>query len=318
MPEQVTVSAAANIALIKYWGKTGAPGNQPATGSLSIGIDDLRTMTRLRFADADTDIIESDLDEQAAARIRAFFDDIRNHLEINRNFAVTTGNNFPTGAGLASSASGFAALALAVNALCDLQLSGTELSRLARSGSGSAARSIFEGYVELIPADDAWAQQIMAADAWPLDVLVAVTDAAPKTIGSSEAMRRTAATSDYYGRWLDSHAADMVEAKQALADRDFNRLAEVSERNCLKMHATMMTSRPPIIYWQPATLAVMQRVRELRMAGTAAFFTVDAGAQVKVVCEPGATSAVADALDLPGISNLIRTRVGGAPRVDST
>lgn len=311
----VTVSAAANVALIKYWGKADAPGNQPATGSLSIGLDDLRTTTKLAYSSQREDVIHSDLNDQSKQRITRFFDHVRSEYELDRYFLVETENNFPTGAGLASSASGFAALAIAVNDLCHLQLANHDLSRLARTGSGSAARSIYDGYVEVIPTDDAYAEQVMSANAWPLSVIVAVTDAEQKSIGSTEAMKRTAATSGYYKAWVDTHLKDMADAKDALQHRDFEKLADASERSCLKMHATMLTSQPPILYWRAETIEIMHRVQALRSDGVGAFFTIDAGPQVKIVCTDDAKDAVTDALDVSGIQTLIQTRVGGAPRI---
>ncbi len=314
---KVIVSAAANVALIKYWGKANTRGNQPATGSLSIGLDDLRTTTTLSFSASGSDTIHADLDEKSCQRLISFLDHARVTYRVDSHFEVTTHNNFPTGAGLASSASGFAAMAMAVDALLGLQLSPTDLTRLARTGSGSAARSVFDGYVEVVPEEDAYAAQIMPSNDWPMDVLVAVTDAGPKAIGSTEAMKITASTSDYYASWVESHADDIATAKAALAARDFEKLADVSEQSCLKMHATMMTSQPPILYWRPETLEIIERVRSLRAGGTPAFFTIDAGPQVKVVCLPEAAATVKDALDLKSVSQLIETKVGGQPTIQT-
>lgn len=320
-----TVSAAANIALIKYWGKTSdanghsSPANLPATGSVSLGMEDLRTTTTLSFAEGASDTFESSLDEAAQQRIVRFLDRLRERFDCRDHFHINTQNNFPTGTGLASSASGFAALTLAFNALLKLDLNETLLSQLARSGSGSAARSIFGGYVEVVLSDDAHAQQIIPAESWPLDIVVAVTNSAAKAIGSTQAMQRTAQTSPYYEQWLSSHSDDMQSAKNAISAKDFDRLAEVSEHNCLKMHATIMTAQPPVLYWLPATLAVMHEVTAMRAAGIPAFYSIDAGAQVKIICEPTATDTLLARLkDLAGVTNLIQTRVGGSPQVHLT
>lgn len=309
-----TASAAANIALVKYWGKKERGNNQPATASVSIGLEDLRTQTTVSFAE--TNAIVSGLGEAAETRMLSFIEDFRTRFEIKPCFRVETSNNFPSSTGLASSASGFAALTLALDASVGLDLSKRDLSAISLTGSGSAARSIYGGFVEVIPADEAYAISIMDAHHWPLDILIAITLESEKPVGSSEAMKRTAETSPYYGEWLKSHVIDMNEAKSAIADRDIARLADITEHNCLKMHATIMTTQPGILYWLPATLAVMHEVRSLRAQGIPAFFTIDAGSQVKVVCDPAYTDQIERVItEVPGVLRTIRTRLGGEPLV---
>lgn len=314
-----TASAAANIALVKYWGKTSIGNNQPATGSVSIGLEDLRTTTTLEYATGDQDTFDTELDDKARQRVVRFLDRVRHNHKITQRLHIKTSNNFPTGTGLASSASGFAALSLAFNALFNLKLAGSDLSRMARLGSGSAARSVYGGIVELIPSDDAYAIPIVPAEEWPLDVIVAVTEEGPKAIGSTDAMIQTANTSPFYRSWLSSHSDDMTSAKEAITDKDFEKLAETSEHNCLKMHATMITSQPAIIYWQPATVALMHEVRALRSSGTPAFFTIDAGAQVKIVCLPSETDTIRQQLKtITGLKQVIVTSLGGSPSVTTS
>lgn len=312
----VTVSAAANIALVKYWGKLEKGRNQPATASLSIGLEDLRTTTTIKKIKSSSDVVEFDGPAAAIDRIVEFLARVRNQFEVPGYFHVSTANNFPTGTGLASSASGFAALAIGISELLHLSLSRQVLSQLARSGSGSAARSVCGGFVEVVPADEAYAARIMPAEDWPLGVAVAIVSEREKETGSSEAMKRTATTSPFYRGWLQSHVHDMDEAKLAIVDRDFEKLADVSEHNCLKMHGAIMASQPPIIYWQPATLAVMHEVRQLRQAGTPAFFTIDAGPQVKVVCQQEHLAGISESISqISGISRVIETTVGGEPEI---
>ncbi len=315
MPDSsVTVSAAANIALIKYWGKSDRAGNQPATASLSIGLEDLRTTTKVSFSDEDE--IVGDLGDQGRNRLHSFINEFRDQHGIQQMLNVSTENNFPTASGLASSASGFAAITLALAHLFKPEMSDLEKSQVARQGSGSAARSVYGGFVEVVLSDDSYAQPIMPAEDWPLDVLVAVTQEDSKVMGSSEAMKHTAATSPVYANWVDTHNTDMDIAKSAIAERDFVKLADISEHSCLKMHSTMMTSRPPVLYWKPATLSIIHLAQHLRAAGTQVFFTIDAGAQVKLICAPEDTQTVVRALDsVEGISRLIETRIGGAPRI---
>ena len=319
--------------------------NQPATASLSAGLDGLHTTTNLALADAPQDSVrfvkdapsptasnqnnlqdnhknnhqsnsQNNLQDQKTKRIISFLSIIRQLSGRDVHFDIETSNNFPTGAGLASSASGFAALTLAANQLLELGLSGKELSRLARMGSGSAARSIFGGFVEMHLDPNAFASPLASAESWPLEVVIAVTSEAEKQKGSTQAMQLSRDTSPCYPAWVETHAADIRSAKNAIARRDFEQLAEVAEASCLKMHATIMTSLPPTLYWNPGTLAVMQRVVQLRQAGTAAFFTVDAGPQVKVFCEPSQGAQVEAALaETPGVLRTLATKVGGEPQV---
>jgi diphosphomevalonate decarboxylase len=170
----------------------------------------------------------------------------------------------------------------------------------------------------MIPSKDSYAIPIASSEHWPLDVLVAVTEENQKSIGSTDAMTQTAISSPFYESWLDSQTKDIESAKHAIQKRDFEKLADASEHNCLKMHATMITTLPAIIYWQPATLAIIHEVRRLRSTGVPVFFTIDAGAQVKLVCSPEATFNVIKQLDaISGITQLIVTKVGGYPIVST-
>lgn len=312
----VSVNAAANIALVKYWGKKPGPGNQPATGSLSIGLEDLRTETTLEIIDAPEDQIDFDGPATARERLVSYFDEVRRLFNLSDRFKLQTANNFPTGTGLASSASGFAALAMALNELLQLDLEAADVSRLAMRGSGSAARSVYGGFVETVAEQDAFARQIRPTEHWPLAVLVAITDESAKRISSTDAMQQTAHSSPYYQAWLDTHRDDMVAGRAAVENRDFDKLALVAEASCLKMHASIMTSVPAIIYWHPATLSIIHCVQRLRESGLPCFFTIDAGAQVKVICEPESLAAASAAIsDLNGVQRLITTRLGGEPSI---
>ncbi len=326
-PLQAHATARPNIALVKYWGKRDAALNLPAAGSLSITLDALQTDTRIHF-DAgygeDQLLLNGEPNSKAATRLSRFLDILRQQTDCDLPAKIDTHNNFPTAAGLASSASGFAALALAASKALGLPLDAGLLSGIARQGSGSAARSLFGGFVEmqagsLADGSDAVAKPLYAPDHWPLEVVVAVTTTGPKAVNSTSGMQQTRATSPYHQAWIDSVEADISVARKAIAQRDFATLAEVSEHSCLKMHADMLATRPPLIYWTPASLACIQRIRELReVEGLPVFFTVDAGPQVKAVCLPEAANRVAEALQaVPGVVSLLRTGLGaGATLVD--
>ena len=313
-----------NIALVKYWGKRDPVLNLPAVGSLSITLDRLWTRTRVRVLPGhvgDRIVLNGRTDAAVGRRLSRFLDLLRQCAGVDWGVEIESHNNFPTAAGLASSASGFAALALAGAKAFGLELGPGELSALARRGSGSAARSIFGGFVEWAhgqraDGSDSIAHPLLAATQWPLRVVVALTSTAAKSVGSSDGMQHTAATSPYQKAWVETQQADLDAARTAILTRDFETLADVSEHSCLKMHALAMAARPGLLYWNGATLEAMQRIRALRSEGVPVFFTVDAGPQVKAVCLPAAAAAVAAALrDVPGVLEVIECGLGEGARL---
>ena len=307
-PHSTTARAHPNIALLKYWGKQEGPGNLPAAPSLSITLGSLITTTRVREAPTDSVSLNGEATEDP--KISAALADWRRDHEIPP-LAVTTRNSFPTAAGLASSAAGFAALATAVDAHCRLGLSAGARSALARRGSASAARSVFGGFVALAGPD--WqAAQLMSADSWPLQVVIAITSTVPKAVSSREGMAISRRSSPYFDAWVAATARDFPAMREALRHRDFARLAELSEASCLRMHALMMSGDPALIYWNAGTLHCIEALRRLRETGRELFFTVDAGPQVKAVCEARHTRAVRDLLRAqPGVQDTVTVGLGG-------
>ena len=313
------VRARSNIALVKYWGKRDKALNTPAVGSISITLNKLWTDTEVRFDPAlGADRLELDGKSRAEqlARVSECLDLLRDIAGISTFAEVVSSNNFPTGAGLASSASGFAALVGAAAAALDLDCSLKELSILARRGSGSAARSLFGGYVEMhkgvaVDGSDSFAEPLAPAEAWPLQVLVAITTRSEKAVGSGPGMAMSAATSPYYPQWVETHPQDLAIAREAIVNQDFQLLARVAESSCLKMHAAAMSTEPPLIYWNGATVECLQRIRALRADGVPVFFTIDAGPQVKAVCLPTAADQVKAALvELEGVTDILATDLG--------
>ena len=229
---------------------------------------------------------------------------------------ITTRNNFPTGAGLASSASGYAALVRAGEQALGLELAPRERSIVARQGSGSAARSIFGGFVEMhagsaADGSDSFAEPLLAAADWPLEVVIAVTAKGEKEVGSRSGMARSATSSPYYAAWVAQQPADLAAARAAIRARDFAALAELAEHNCLKMHAAALAARPPLVYWNGATVECLLAVRRLRAHGVPVFFTIDAGPQLKAVCAPGARAEVEAVLrDVPGVLEVLTSTLG--------
>ena len=307
-----TAHAHPNIALVKYWGKQEKPGNLPATPNLSISLAGLTTVTHVSDAPSDTFILNSK--ETSDPKLVRWLEALRGTFDVPP-LQIDSGNDFPTSAGLASSASGFAALITAINAHCDLGLNQEMCSEWARVGSASAARSIFGGFVALVPPQ--WQAIPMAKrDHWPLEVVVAVTSNEPKSVNSGEGMERSRLTSPYYNAWVRDATTDFAAASEAIERRDFLSLAAVAELNCLKMHSIMLTSQPTLSYWTPASIACMDRVRSLREEGHEVFFTVDAGPQIKAVCLPASADAVASALsETPGVLEVIRSSLGEGARV---
>jgi len=321
--------ACANIALVKYWGKRDAQLNLPAAGSLSLTLDALVTTTQVTF---DPGLTGDELVLDGApgtpaelARTRAFLDLVRAAAQLRTHARVVSKNEFPTASGLASSASGYAALAVAAVAAAGHAMPARQLSILARRGSGSAARSVFGGFVRMhagIPEvsatdrDDgtgAFAEPIASPLTARVRMVIAIVGGgAPKTHGSRDAMDHTAATSPLYRAWLELVPRDLVAAEAALATGDLEQLGVITEGNALAMHASAIAARPAVIYWQPATLAALAEVRALRAAGHAAWATMDAGPHVKVLTTVEHAPVVAAALrSVPGVTEVSIAAAGG-------
>lgn len=288
-----TAKAPTNIALIKYWGKRDEELMLPANSSLSVTLDRFFTVTTVEFledATKDEFYFNGELaSETETKKVSRFLDIVRSLAGSSLYATVHSQNHVPTAAGFASSASGYAALAAASAKAIGLPLEGSFLSRLARRGSGSACRSIYGGFVEwkkgeLNDGSDSYAVQILDEKGWDFTILSVVLENKRKKVLSREGMQRTVETSPFFQGWLNTVNTDLQLAKEAIRERDFEKLGTVAEKNALKMHATTLGANPPFLYWQPGTLEVMERVQELRLSGIPAFFTIDAGPNVKVLC----------------------------------
>lgn len=305
-----------NIALIKYWGKRDIARNLPAAGSISLTLDALwtRMSVELYEGDEDTLSVNASANSEMQKRVSECLDRLLGSRRPKLN--VLSESNFPIAAGLASSSSAFAALVMAVSRAAQLPGDPLSLARFAGMSSGSAARSFFGGIVELSAGqDEIDVFCISDPEDWPLRVVIAITESAPKAVGSGTAMIRSAETSPFYENWISRQDQDLHVAREAIAARDFGKLALVSEHNCLKMHSVMWTSRPPVVYWNAATVNAMETVRELRRAGVPVFFTVDAGPQVKAVCLPEACAAVRSSLAAtPGVREVLVSGLGTGAR----
>src|SRR5213080_762233 len=312
-----TARANVNVALVKYWGKRDPALNLPATGSISLTLDGLGVEAAVDFGagEADHVVIDGvDAAGEEAKRVVRFLDLVRAAAR-RREAKVVMRSTVPRGVGLASSAAAFAALALAASRAAGLTLDPPGLSVLARRGSGSAARSIFGGFVEWHRGEradgvDSFAEPLAPLEHWDVRTVVAVTSTAPKTVSSRDGMLRTAA-SPFYPAWVAGAEADLAQARAAIRARDLEALGLVAEHSALEMHAVGMAARPPLLYWRGATVDCLDRVWKLRAEGTPAFATIDAGPQVKVLCAPGDARRVAEALRaVPGVERVLACAPG--------
>jgi diphosphomevalonate decarboxylase len=322
---RATARALANVALVKYFGKRDTALNLPAAGSLSIALEPLETITAISFSpDLESDeVVANGAAAQPAftARVSSFLDLVRGFAGTTDRARVDTRNAFPTGAGLASSASGFAALALASAEALHLKLGEPELSALARRGSGSASRSIPGGVAvwdggERADGADSFARRIAAPDEIDLRLVVGVSDPGPKALGSTRAMELTRETSPYYAAWIETARTQLAGAIEAVAHRDLERLGAIAERSALAMHAAALAADPGIVYWNGTTVDALHAIRKLREQGHLTYFTCDAGPQPKALCAPADEDAVVRALvHVPGVRKVIRCRIGGGARL---
>lgn len=320
-----TAVAHPNIALIKYWGKRDERLIIPYVDSLSMTLDIFPTTTTVRLSpEAQADIVTLDGTPAAGEprqRVIAFLDLVREMAGRTESAAVDTRNSVPTAAGLASSASGFAALAVAGAAAYGLELDPTALSRLARRGSASAARSIFGAFAICHAGRGVGAAADLSSYAEPVPVpefdpalVIAMVNAGPKAVSSRAAMRRTVETSPLYRSWANSSKADLSDMQAALRRGDLEAVGEIAERNALGMHATMLAARPAVRYLSPASLAVLDSVLQLRRDGLPAYATMDAGPNVKVLCHRADAARVAETVRsaAPGCSVVTARRGPGA------
>jgi len=330
MPDQsATTVACANIALIKYWGNRDDALRLPANGSISMNLEGLFTRTRvtwdelrvtgdeLRSKDSLT-INGQAISGPGSQRVSAFLDIVRRMAGISLLADVASENNFPAGAGIASSASAFAALALAASVAAGLDLGPAALSRLARRGSGSACRSIPGGFVEWQAGagdEDSFAFSIAPPGHWDLADCIAVVSAEHKATGSTQG-HALAATSPLQAARVADAPRRLDLCRRALLERDFEALAGIVELDSNLMHAVMMTSTPPLFYWQESTLTVMRLVREWRRGGLPVCYSIDAGPNVHVLTEGAEAGHVADLLAaVPGVQEVLVARVGGPARL---
>lgn len=282
-----------NIALIKYWGKRNDELFLPMNSSLSLTLDAFYTDTEVVLdSDFTSDTFflnDVKQDEKETEKITKFLNLFRNEVNMETKACVKSYNHVPTAAGLASSASAFSALAGAMNQASDLNLDPKTLSTYARRGSGSATRSIYGGFVEWYMGEDDLSETshaIPVDDAsWDIGMIVIAVNTGRKKLSSRVGMKQTIATSPFYSSWVETATSDLTKMKDAIKQKDFITLGEITESNGMKMHATMLGAFPPISYWEPDSVKAIQTVKEIRGMGIPCYVTMDAGPNVKVLCK---------------------------------
>lgn len=292
-----TAYAPANIALAKYWGKRDRVLNLPVNGSLSISLGSHGSRTTIRAADADSITLNGVLageDSPLHRRTFVFIEHIRRGAP--QPLAITSENTIPTAAGLASSASGFAALTRALNAYWQLDLPDAVLSALARIGSGSAARSLWHGFVkwdkgEQMDGSDSIATPIVS-DWQDLRIVLLPIDSGTKKTTSGDGMNHTTATSPLYAAWPATAARDLATIETAIHTHDFTTLGVTAEANALAMHATMLAARPALCYLHGASLDALHRLWQQRADGLEIYATIDAGPNIKILYQRRDEAAV--------------------------
>ena len=323
--QSVTVQTHANISLIKYWGKRDEILFLPTKSSLCIALSELTTTTSITDAASDQDEISINWQtapEASRKKIVDFITLFRTMYGIKQVFSITTHNNFPTAAGLASSSSGFAALALALNAFCNLNLSEQELSVLARQGSGSACRSVCGGFItwhkgQNVLGTDSYAEQTFNAQHWPeFRILVIVVRNDAKKVSSREGMRITTDTSPSYQTWLSNSAQRMPLMVNAIEKKDFEQVGELATADWTDMEQTMLDSQPQLDYWTPTSREVMRTIQTLRSAGVPCYFTTEAGPNIKLICLEENVQTIMKTLQcIDGVLSIIPCKVAEAPIV---
>ena len=305
---KATAVAHANIALVKYWGKKDDARLLPQAGSLSVALDKLVTETTVELGVA-SDSFELDGREEDPSKARGLL----NAAGIPARARIVSRNAFPTGAGLASSASGFAALAVAASAAAGHKRSVAELSALARLGSGSATRSVPGGWAVW---EGESARQVFPETHWDLRFVVALCAEGPKETSSRDGMRASRETSPYHEAWIAQCRRDLPRALHLLAARDLPGLGALAEGNALRMHADALAAEPPLLYWEPGTVGCLRALSRLRARGVPAFGTIDAGPHVVAICALETAKQVETALrGVSGVKDVLVCAPAGAARL---
>ncbi|KEQ20370.1 diphosphomevalonate decarboxylase [Limosilactobacillus reuteri] len=313
-----TAKAHTNIALVKYWGKKDQDLIIPQTDSLSLTLNEFYTTTTVNFDNHLTsDLVAIDqhiLSKKEAQKVVHVLDIVRQLSGIKSFARVDSINHVPTAAGLASSASAFAALAGAASTAAGLNLSSRDLSRLARRGSGSATRSIYGGLVEWQKGtddDSSFAQPVLENVDFPIEMLAVLVDTKKKKVSSRSGMQSSVETSPYYDAWRQVVANDMVAIKKAIKAKDIDQIGHIAEENALRMHSLTFSADPGFTYFNGETLTIIKAVEDLRNQGVNCYYTMDAGPNVKVIYDRGNRNKIVEELsNIVGPERLVVSQPG--------
>ncbi|MDP3982789.1 MAG: diphosphomevalonate decarboxylase [bacterium] len=319
---KATATAPANIAFIKYWGKKDEKLRLPETGSISMSLDKCLTTTTVEFADshkADSFVLDREIVVgKEAARVFKQLDRLRSLAGSTSKAKVVSQNNFPKGTGIASSASGFAALTVATASALGLVLSEKELSIYARLGSGSACRSIPEGIVEWLEGDSnetSYAHSLYPVDYWNLRDVLAIVSSSEKKVGSSRG-HTLGKKSIFHEARVKAVYKLILQIKEAIKDKDIHKMGEILEADCIYMHAVMMSSTPALFYWNAGTMNVIHKTIELRGQGIPVYFTIDAGPNVHLITEEKYVEQVSTAISkIQGVQSTIINKPAKGARI---
>lgn len=320
--QSATAIASPNIAFIKYWGNRNDELRISVNGSISMTLGGLETHTTVIFdSQREKDRFElngENISDHRFERVQRHLNLIRSLAKISSSAKVISHSNFPLDVGIASSASGFAALTVAASAAAGLNLSSIELSRIARRGSGSACRSIFGGFVEWYAAENdegSFAEMIASPEHWDLTDLIALVERKPKIMGSSIG-HLLAHTSPLQIARINDAPRRLILCREAIAQNDFSQLADIVEQDSNLMHSVMMTSTPPLFYWSPETLLIMHSIFNWRRNGLDVCYSVDAGSSVHCICTSRSSIEAEQRLrNLPGVLDIIRSQPGDSARL---
>jgi diphosphomevalonate decarboxylase len=320
-----TAVAPANIAFIKYWGKENESLRIPLNDSLSMNLSGAYTTTTVEFSDAyradEVILLDGAFSDAEIRRVCEALDAIRARAGIKLFAKVLTQNTFPKGAGAAASASGFAALSVAAVAAAGLSLSERELTTIARLGSGSACRSIPDGFVvweKGTSSETSYAYSLYPHTYWDLHDILVIVDSGMKKVSTSDGMK-TITTSPALASRLAAIPDRMNRIQQALKEKNFSVFGNIMEEDCLDMHTVMQTQTPPIMYWNDKTRAIMDAVRKWRAQKLEVYFTVDAGPNVHLICEGKNESTVLTRIQtLDGVQSVIQNTVASGTHLVAT
>lgn len=321
---KITAKAHSNIALIKYWGKQDEGLRLPMNPSVAIALDEAFTLTTVEFDEKykqdEVELLGQGFEEDEKEKVSKHLDRVRKLAGVETRAKVVSKNNFPKAAGMASSASGFAALSVAAAKAAGLKLSERELSVLARNGSGSASRSIPGGVSVWYTGEkdeESYAEKIEFPEEWKIKVLLVMAeDTSAKKVSTTEGMAMTKATSPYYAKAVEEAGKNIEKLKQAMAAGDWTGFGRVIEDECYRLHTLCMTTTPNLLYWRGMTVEVFQAMYQLREQGVEAFFTVDAGPHVHIIVKEEDVERVKEELTkVSGIKTVIECGTGPAASV---